>query len=78
MASRNLIQRRASALVQAEKKPLPAQIVSSMQRMRSAVAFREDEDARLTGMTRSLDRRLLALNLQPVAPAGQFGYMKVA
>jgi hypothetical protein len=36
---------------------------------RMAVASAEPEDAHLTGMTRSLDRRLLALNLRPVAGA---------
>ncbi len=34
---------------------------------RIAVASAEPEDAYLTGMTRSLDRRLLALNLKPMA-----------
>jgi hypothetical protein len=34
---------------------------------RNAIASSEPEDAHLTGMTRSLDRRLLALNLKPVA-----------
>ncbi len=34
---------------------------------RNAVASAEPEDAAMTGMTRSLDRRLLALNLRPVA-----------
>lgn len=32
-------------------------------RNRTNVAARESEDAELTGMTRSLERRLLALNL---------------
>jgi hypothetical protein len=38
-------------------------------RRRNAIASNEPEDAHLTGMTRSLDRRLLALNLKRVAAA---------
>jgi hypothetical protein len=42
-----------------------------------AVASAEPEDAHLTGMTRSLDRRLLALNLRPVTAASKSN-LKVA
>jgi len=42
-------------------------LAGSMHGRRIAVASAEPEDAHLTGMTRSLDRRLLALNLRPVA-----------
>ena len=35
----------------------------ALQHSRSAVARHEPEDAEITGMTRSLERRLLALNL---------------
>lgn len=47
---------------------------------RSAIAMTEPEDAQLTGMTRSLHRRLLALNLKPVAsaPAQHVAALKVA
>ena len=45
------------------------QSAPSLDRLRSAIAGAEHEDANLTGMTRSLDRRLLALNLQQFAPA---------
>ncbi len=40
-------------------------LANSLQGRRIAVASAEPEDAHLTGMTRSLDRRLLALNLRP-------------
>lgn len=36
---------------------------------RSAIASSEPDDVHLTGMSRSLDRRLLALNLKPAASA---------
>ena len=49
-------------------------VASSLYLRRSALAVAEHEDARLNGMTRSLDRRLLALNLQPLSEA----LMKVA
>ena len=39
--------------------------VTSLHRRRSDVATHEPEDAEMTGMTRSLERRLLALNLPP-------------
>ncbi len=47
---------------------------------RSAIAMTEHEDAHLTGMTRSLSRRLLALNLKPVAsaPSPKVSALKVA
>ena len=50
----------------------------SMLGRRSAVDVQEDADAHLTGMTRSLDRRLLALNLQPMSPLAVVPYRKVA
>jgi len=43
------------------------EMAASLPGKRSAIAMSEPEDAQLTGMTRSLDRRLLALNLKPVA-----------
>ena len=46
---------------------LPVNNPSLLRKKRSAVASGEPEDAVITGMTRSLDRRLLALNLQPMA-----------
>jgi hypothetical protein len=39
----------------------------TLMRRRNAIASAEPDDADITGMTRSLDRRLLALNLKPVA-----------
>ena len=45
------------------------EMAASLPGRRSAIAMSEPEDAQLTGMTRSLDRRLLALNLKPVATA---------
>lgn len=45
------------------------EMAASLPGKRSAIAMSEPEDAQLTGMTRSLDRRLLALNLKPVASA---------
>jgi hypothetical protein len=44
-------------------------VPGSLPGRRNAVASSEPEDAHITGMTRSLDRRLLALNLKPVASA---------
>ena len=44
-------------------------LAGSLQMRRNAVASTEPEDAQITGMTRSLDRRLLALNLKPVGSA---------
>ncbi|WP_156785150.1 hypothetical protein [Terriglobus roseus] len=44
-------------------------MAASLPGRRTAIAMSEPEDAQLTGMTRSLDRRLLALNLKPVASA---------
>ncbi|MEG9432457.1 hypothetical protein [Terriglobus sp. ADX1] len=46
-----------------------SEMAASLPGRRSAIAMSEPEDAQLTGMTRSLDRRLLALNLKPVASA---------
>ena len=40
---------------------------ASLHGRRSAIAKAEPDDVHLTGMTRSLDRRLLALNLKPAA-----------
>ena len=65
-------------LVPSTKKEVSAQVATSLHHQRSAVAVSEHEAARLTGMTRSLDRRLLALNLQPFPPSGSAGFMKVA
>jgi hypothetical protein len=45
------------------------EMTASLPGRRSAIAMSEPEDAQLTGMTRSLDRRLLALNLKPAASA---------
>ncbi len=42
-------------------------LAATLHGRRKAVASAEPEDAHLTGMTRSLDRRLLALNLTPAA-----------
>ncbi len=42
-------------------------VAATLHGRRKAVASAEPEDAHLTGMTRSLDRRLLALNLRPAA-----------
>ena len=42
---------------------------SSLHGRRSAIAMAEPDDVHLTGMSRSLDRRLLALNLKPAASA---------
>jgi hypothetical protein len=42
-------------------------MASSLHGRRIAVASAEPEDAQITGMTRSLDRRLLALNLRPMS-----------
>ena len=67
--------RSSTALVASSVAEVPT---ASLHRRRSAVDVSEDADARLTGMTRSLDRRLLALNLQPMRPGNEFGYMKVA
>ena len=62
------------AFVPSSKKESSPETTSNLDQMRSAVASSEDADAHLTGMTRSLNRRLLALNLQP----SPLGYMKVA
>ncbi len=56
--------RHSATLSKSNHQEMPAKFASEMDRLRSAVAGSEHEDARLTGMTRSLDRRLLALNLQ--------------
>ena len=77
MSRKEQSMRDAIALVPSSKGILP-QEKSSLHEMRSALAISEHEDANLTGMTRSLDRRLLALNLQPVPPASESGCMKVA
>jgi hypothetical protein len=55
-------------------------VAGSITGRRSAIAMTEPEDAQLTGMTRSLSRRLLALNLKPVAsaPSQQIATLKVA
>lgn len=55
-------------------------VAGSIPGRRSAIAMTEPEDAQLTGMTRSLNRRLLALNLKPVAsaPSQQVAALKVA
>ena len=46
--------------------PLPLMAaVSQLHARLAAVALCEPEDAQMTGMTRSLDRRLLALNVGP-------------
>lgn len=42
---------------------------NTLMQKRAALAFSEPEDAMITGMTRSLDRRLLALNLGSKVPA---------
>lgn len=44
-------------------------VAGSLHGRRNAVASSEPEDAHITGMTRSLDRRLLALNLKPAGSA---------
>jgi hypothetical protein len=44
---------------------MASMLATSLNGRRIAVASAEPEDAHLTGMTRSLDRRLLALNLRP-------------
>ena len=51
---------------------------ASLHGRRSAIASAEPEDAHLTGMTRSLDRRLLALNLKPVGSVAHAPTLKVA
>ncbi|MEK6398930.1 MAG: hypothetical protein V4734_12650 [Terriglobus sp.] len=56
--------RQGSVLRKAEPSDIAAGSISGR---RSAIAMTEPEDAQLTGMTRSLHRRLLALNLKPVA-----------
>ena len=76
--SRKNSTRSSMALVLSGRKDVSRGSASNLHRMRSAVDVSEDADAQLTGMTRSLDRRLLALNLQPVSPASEPGYMKVA
>ena len=78
MPGKNQSMRAPLALVASSRPEVPAQSASSLHGRRSAVARFEDEDAGITGMTRSLDRRLLALNLQPAPSASQLGYMKVA
>lgn len=56
------------ALVPARRPELvPPMMASSLHGRRIAVASAEPEDAQITGMTRSLDRRLLALNLRPMS-----------
>jgi hypothetical protein len=69
--------RNVFALTPSKKETAPNS-VSDLNKMRSAVASSEDADASLTGMTRSLNRRLLALNLQPMSSANQLGYLKIA
>ena len=49
-----------------------------LSRHRKVVASGEPEDAKITGMTRSLDRRLLALNLVPTVGIGALKVRKVA
>ena len=62
------------------RKPELATLVAagSLHGRRIAVASAEPEDAHITGMTRSLDRRLLALNLKPVASASAMPALRVA
>jgi hypothetical protein len=67
--------------VSGRKSELPTlMIAGSIHGRRIAVASAEPEDAQITGMTRSLDRRLLALNLKPVAsePASSMPTLRVA
>ena len=78
MAKLNELKQKFKAFGSTTKKHAASQSLSDLHRKRSAVAVSEHEDARLTGMTRSLDRRLLALNLQPFTPTGKPGFMKVA
>ncbi len=57
----------------------PLFLAGTLQGRRNAITKAEPEDAKITGMTRSLDRRLLALNLKPVAhAAGSAPTLKVA
>jgi hypothetical protein len=57
----------------------PLYLAGTLQGRRNAITKAEPEDAKITGMTRSLDRRLLALNLKPVAHAtGSTPTLKVA
>ena len=77
MSGKNQPMRKAMALVPSREKEVAVPHASRFHRMRSAVDVLEDADAHLTGMTRSLDRRLQALNLQP-SPESRFNYMKVA
>ncbi len=69
--------RHGSVLRRAESTDMVADSITGR---RSAIAMTEPEDAQLTGMTRSLSRRLLALNLKPVAsaPSQQIAALKVA
>ncbi len=68
----------ATSIVSPIRNAKPSRSASTLHRLRNAVAFLEPEDAKLTGMTRSLDRRLLALNLQQMSPAGEPVIRKVA
>jgi hypothetical protein len=56
----------------------PMMLAGSLHGRRNAIDMKEHEDAHLTGMTRSLDRRLLALNLKPVASVSNAPALKVA
>jgi hypothetical protein len=78
MPRKNQSTRNVIALTPSTSKYAAPNPESDLNKMRSAVASSEDADASLTGMTRSLNRRLLALNLQPMSPANQLGFMKVA
>ncbi|AFL86665.1 hypothetical protein Terro_0316 [Terriglobus roseus DSM 18391] len=64
----------------AARKPEMATLLTagSIHGRRSAVASTEPEDAHITGMTRSLDRRLLALNLKPVHSVPAMQTLRVA
>lgn len=50
---------------------LPIHNLTAIYRRRGLVEAQESEDAVMTGMTRSLDRRLLALNLPRIEPQRQ-------
>jgi hypothetical protein len=56
----------------------PMIVTGNLHGRRHAIDMKEHEDAHLTGMTRSLDRRLLALNLKPVASISKAPALKVA
>ena len=72
------VQRELSAVKPSSKAEIVSLAAAGLRGRLSAIASSEPEDAHLTGMTRSLHRRLLALNLRPGIASANTPTLKVA